>query len=173
MPSPGNPGQRIAYEGKIRHYFVPDDGLNTPAAPTVAELTDDYDVLDASRYTPKDGLSGDPTQQFIDSTDITETFDAQQMGSWGEQITLQMYKQFPDDDAFDFFDERAYTVMYLVTLWAADEDSPKDGDRAYVRRVEVGQPVPLPHSPNAKQRFTLPTTSVEAPIFNAVVTGGS
>ena|GEM_PF-3376775 len=169
MAAPGNPAQRLAYEGKVRHFWVAD--LDNPAAPTVAELTDEYDAFDFSRYVPKDGVSGDPVENFIDSTDITETFDAQQVGSWGEQITFQMYKQYPDDNAFEYWSYG--DVGYFVSLWAADGDSPKDGDPCYVRQLEVHQPKPLPHSPNQKQRFTMATTNITEPIYTATVVAGS
>lgn len=165
MATAGNPAERLAYEGKVRHFWV--ETLTNPAAPSVAELTAGFDF---TRYVPKDGVSGDPVENFIDSTDISETFDAQQVGSWGEQITFQMYKQYPNDDAFDFW---AYgDVGYFVSLWAADADSPKDGDPCYVRHLEVHQPKPLPHSPNAKQRFTMASTNIEEPIYTATVGGG-
>jgi hypothetical protein len=171
MPAVGNPGQRIAFEGKVRHYFYLGE-IGNKAAPTVGELTDPT-TLDASRYVPKDGMSGDPTFQRIPSTDITEVFDAEQMGSWGEQIEFQMYVQDPDDDAFDFFDTNQYATMTHVMLFNADGDSPSDGDRCRVRTIETSVPVPLPHAPNTKQRFRLACASLSAPEFNATVVAGS
>lgn len=170
MPAPavGDPAQRLAHEGKHRHFWVP--SLDVPAAPTVAELTD-ADTFDFSRYMPKNGVSGDPTENYIDATDITETFDAQQVGSWGEQITFELYKQFPDDNAFEYWSFG--DIGFWVNLWAADADSPKDGDPCYVRHVEVHQPKPLPHAPNEKQRFRMGTASVSEPIYTGTVVAGS
>jgi len=161
-PSAGDPGKRISHEGKHRHYWV--TALANPAAPTVAELNAGFDF---SRYVPKDGVAFTPTENYIDSTDVTEVFDAQQVGSWGEQPTLTLYRQDPDDDAFDFW---AYgDVGYWVDVWNGDTNSPKDGDLATVRYVEVHEPKPLPAAMNEKQRFQMGLANLQAPIYDAVI----
>jgi hypothetical protein len=166
MPSPsaGDPGKRIAHEGKHRHYWV--TALANPQAPTVTELQAGFDF---SRYVPKDGATFDPTENYIESHDVTEVFDAQQVGSWGEQATLTMYRQDPDDDAFNYWSYG--DVGYWVDVWNADTSSPKDGDLCTVRYVEVHEPKPLPAAANEKQKFQMGTANLQAPIYDAVVSG--
>jgi hypothetical protein len=170
-PDPGVPAQRIAYEGKIRAYFVPvasdgTGGIANPDAPTVAELTDS-NTFDASLYCPKDFLTGDPTQNMVESGDITSPFDAQQVGSWGEALTTEMYIQDPDNDAYDYFNY--LDIFDFVYIYTADGDSPKDGDKAVTRRVEVHEPIPLPPTVNAKQRFRMPLAVLQEPSYKATV----
>lgn len=161
-PTAGDPGKRIAHEGKHRHYWV--DDLANNETPTVAELQGGFDF---SRYVPKDGAAAEPVENYIDSHDVTQVFDAQQVGSWGEQPTLTMYRQDPDDDAFNFWTYGK--VGYWVNVWNADADSPKDGDLCSVRYVEVHEPKPLAHTPNEKQKFQMGMANLEEPIYSGVV----
>lgn len=158
----GDPGKRLAHEGKHRHYWV--SSLASPSAPTVAELNGGFDF---SRYVPKDGVAFTPTENYIDSGDVTEVFDAQQVGSWNEQPTLTMYKQDPDDDAFTNW---SYGDKgYWVDVWNADSNTPADGDLCVVRYVEVHEPKPLAAAMNEKQKFQLGMANLTAPVYDAVV----
>jgi hypothetical protein len=166
MPTPiaGDPGKRFAHEGKHRHIWV--SALANPAAPTVTELSGGFDF---SRYVPKDGAAFTPTENYIESGDVTEVFDAQQVGSWSEQPTLTMYRQDPDDDAFDFWTYG--DTGYWVDIHNADATSPKDGDLCTVRYVEVHEPKPLAAAMNEKQKFQMGMANLTAPIYDGVVSG--
>ena len=167
MSSPGNPAQRFAYDGKMRHYWVPQDGIANPAAPTAAELTAEG-VFDFSKYIPKTGgVTGDPTQNYVDSGDITDTFDSQQVGTYGFQPTIEAFRQDPDDNFADFF---ATTKKgYWVNIFNGDDDSPKDGDRANVMLVENHIAVPLPATTNEKQRCRVGMAVLEEPYWNVSI----
>lgn len=174
MPAPaaGTSAQRLAHEGRHRYLVVPyttdPATIADPDAPTVAELTD-AEVFDISRYCPKDWLSGDPTENYVPNDDVTELYDAQDVGSWAEQLTAEMYLQSPDNNAFDYF---AYgATFWLVDLYDnANGADPVEGDLATVRLVRVHDPKPLPYTRNAKQRFRMGLAVLEAPSYKATVT---
>lgn len=176
MPAPavGDPTQRFAHEGSHKYLVrklgtgeAASDVIANFAAPTVAEL-EDAEMFDISRYMPKNGgLTGDPNEQYIDSSDQSETFDAQQVGSFGWQPTLELYMQHPDNNAFDYF---SYGDIFVwVDIYTADADSPKDGDACVVALLECHQPKPLTFATNEKQRFRMGCAVQEEPAYDAVV----
>lgn len=170
-PGPGQSEQRYAHEGNHIFLVVPLEGISDPAAPTVAELTD-TEVFDVTRYVPKtNGVAGDPTENYIDSGDVSSEFDSQQVGSYGEQLTLQMFMQRPDNNAYEFFTYG--DTFYFVDIYNAAGSDPADGDEAVVRKVECHQPKPLPFAPNEKQRFQMGLAVLEKPEYAAVVVAGT
>lgn len=178
MPAPavGDPTQRFAHEGKHKYLVRKVPAGTAPStiianfdAPTVDELTHE-DFFDVTRYMPKNGgLTGDPTEQYIDSADQSETFDAQQVGSFGWQPTVEMYMQHPDNNAFDYFDYG--DIVVYVDIYTADADSPKDGDAAVVALIECHTPKPLTFATNEKQRFRMGCAVQEEPSYKATVVG--
>lgn len=180
MPAPavGDPTQRFAHEGshqylvrKLESGEKASDVIANFDAPTVDELEHE-DFFNVSRYMPKNGgLSDDPTENYIDSADQSETFDAQQVGSFGWQPTLELYMQKPDNNAFDYF---SYGDIFVwVDIYTADADSPKDGDFAVVALLEAHEPKPLNFATNEKQRFRMGCAVQEEPAYKATVVGSS
>ena len=170
-PDAGNPSARLSHEGRHRHYWT-DTIIDNLAVVDLSLLTA-ADTFDFSRYVPKDGVTGDPTLNNVESDDITEVFNSQGAGDWSWEPELSLYMQDPEkgDQAFDYF--RYGRMGTWIELWAADENSPKDGDAAYVRLVESHVPVPLPFTRNQRQRFRLKLAIVSQPEFAATVVAGS
>lgn len=165
----GNPGQRLSHDGRHRYFWIPDtDGELTPvdiAAITVTELAAGEDL---SRYVPKDGFQGTPSFNRVPSTDVTEVFDAEQMGTWSFQPQLQMYMQQPDNNAFELFsfgDKGLWLDFPFIAVGAA----PAEGDAYYAFHIETSAPVPLPFTTNAKQRFQLDVSVLQAPIYDGTL----
>jgi hypothetical protein len=170
MPiAPGNPGQRLAHDGRHRYYWLPDvEGdvaVSDVAAITVSELGDANDL---SRYVPKDGLQGTPSFNRIPSTDVTEVFDAEQMGTWSFSPTLQLYMQQPDNNAFELFafGDKGLFIDFPFVAQGAD---PEAGDVYYAYRLETSAPVPLPFTTNEKQRFQLEASVLSAPVYDGTL----
>jgi len=148
----------------------PTPSIAVPDAPTVSELTS-AEAFDVSKYCPKNWLTGEPTENTVPNDDVTETYDAMDVGSWSESLTAEMYMQDPDNNAFDYFSygDTFWIVDLYTNLLGAD---PVQGDPAIVRLCRSHEPKPLVFTSNEKQRFRMGLAVIQAPAYKAIVASG-
>lgn len=148
-------------DGKIKIYFVPT--ISNIAAPTVAQLNAGTDL---SSFITKDGLTVPADQNNVDVAVLSDTFDAQVVGSFGGAIELTGVRHVADADD-DFWNLAAYGLTgYLVirrgpptaTAWAATQ-------KVEVYPMQFHQPVPAQTGGNTVGQFTVsaPVTSQPEP----------
>ena len=154
---------RYVHEGNTKVALVPT--IADITAPTAAELGAGTDI---SELLTKDGLQTPDSQNMVDSAALSDTFDAQVVGSWGGGVTLTGFR---DDSADTLWDLAVYgTNTHLVvrrglpydTAWAATQD-------VEVYPIEMHEPVPNPTGANEQVRFTLACAVTAQPAKRAVV----
>ena len=154
---------RYVHEGNTKVALVPT--IADIDAPTAAELTAGTDI---SELLTKDGLQTPDTQNMVDSAALSDTFDAQVVGSWGGSVTLTGFR---DDTSDDLWDLAVYgTNTHLVvrrgvpydTAWTA-------ADVVEVYPIELHEPVPTQTGANEQVRFTLAAAVTAQPSKRAVV----
>lgn len=154
---------RYVHEGNTKVAFV--TTIAAKAAPTVAELGAGTEL---SSLLTKDGLQVPDTQNMVDSSTLSDTFDAQRVGSWGGSLSLTGFR---DDTSDDFWDLAVYgTEGYIVvrrgvaydTAWTAAQ-------KVEVYPVELHEPVPNATAANEEARFTVACAVTGEPAKRAVV----
>ena len=133
--------------------------------PTVAELGAGTDI---STLLTKDGLQTPDTQNMVDSAALSDTFDAQVVGSWGGGLTLTGFRDDTDDDLWDLAVYGTNTHIVIRrglpwdTAWAASQ-------KVEVYPVEFHEPVPSQTGANEQARFTLACAVTSQPAKRATV----
>lgn len=154
------------YEGVFRIFWVPSGGgIANASAPTVAEITAGTEVTD---YVPKDGWRPNVRNNRVDNTSLSTTFDAEQMGSHGAQLSVTFKRDFPDEAAWDLFKTRGASG-HLVALPLKGSGAVAAADAAEVWPVEAGAPVPQNTAANQQQRFSVDFAVTAEPTLTAVV----
>lgn len=160
---------RNAYEGRTRVYWC--TTISDITAPTAGEIAAGEDL---SCFITKDGVNPGLSTNNVDSAAICETFDAQDVGSFGANFTLTMFRDDTSDDAWDLC---VYgTVGFLVVWYNAvpgDEDPPEAGEPVQVWPAKMHQPVMNPSAANEMQKFTEAFAITAQPEFNAIVGTGT
>jgi hypothetical protein len=159
---------RYVYDGKTKIVVVP--AIADVSAPTLVELNA-VGAIDLSTYTAKDGLNTNPSQNMVDSASLADTFNAQVVGTWGIGLTLNLFRDDTDDEAWDsiVYDTDAFLVVRRgvpqATAWANGQD-------VEVYPIEMHEPVPQPSASDTQVRFTAALAVTGTPNLKAVV-GGS
>lgn len=154
---------RYVHEGNTRVDFVPT--IASKAAPTVAELGAGTAL---STLLTKDGLQVPDTQNMVDSSTLSDTFDAQVVGSWGGGVSLTGFRDNVSDDLWDLavYGDEGYIVVRrgsaYDTAWAA-------ADVVEVYPIQFHEPVPNATASNEEARFTVACAVTSAPNKRAVV----
>lgn len=152
---------RTIADGEVLINFAPT--IANTSAPTVAELTAGTDVTPflSTIDTPLDGDA-------VDSSDLASAFNKTVAGTYGGNITAEMYRDDTTDTAWTTFDRN--TEGYFVirrfggsgTAWAIS-----DSAEVYYVRIITKSPTSLDR--NSVQMFSIDAAVLEEPVLNAVV----
>ena len=154
---------RYAADGKTLVYWV--TTIANKAAPTVAELNAGTRL---SGFLTKDGLNINLSPNNVDNADLEDTFDAQDVGTYGGSIELTMFRDDTTDTAWNL---AVYgTAGYLVvregplasTAWAANQ-------KAQVFPARMHEPLTMPPAGNEQRKFKLPMPITDTPNQKATV----
>lgn len=156
---------RYANDGMIRVSFVPT--IANKAAPTTTELNAGTLL---TNWITKDGLTVPSNQNMVDNSSLDETFDAQNVGSFGGPINMTMKRDgvAASDTAWNLI---TYGLLGFVvvrrgiasaTAWTA-------GDKAEVYPVQFHEPLPVQTATNEQGRFTAQAAVTSQPNLKATV----
>src|SRR4051812_2533512 len=87
---------REVYEGKTNVYWL--TACANIAAPTVAEITAGTAL---TNFVSKDGVAVNINTNNVDSATIADTFDAQNVGSYGSDVQLTLFRDNSADTAWN------------------------------------------------------------------------
>lgn len=150
-------------DGYTRIQHVP--SISNTASPTAAECNAGTDV---TTFVPKDGLTTPANQNFIDNSSLASTFDAQNIGSEGGNITLVGKRNNTTDTFWDLI-TRGLTGYLVVRRGIASSDTFTAGDPVEVYPVEYHDPVMDQTASNSQARFTVNAAVTDEPNRKAVV----
>lgn len=154
---------RYVHEGQTKVAFV--TTIASIAAPTVAELGAGTEL---SSLLTKDGLQVPDQQNMVDSSTLSDTFDAQRVGSWGGGVTLQGFRDNASDDLWDLavYGTEGHIV---VRRGSAYDDAWAAADVVEVYPIQMHEPVPNQTASNEEARFTVACAVTSEPDKRAVV----
>lgn len=151
---------KLAHEGNTKVHFLPD--AVSLAAPTVANITAGTNL---TRFVTKDGVATPNNQNMIDSANIDEVFDSQEVGSYGgSPLALTMFRDDTDDEAWELIE---YGTRGFVLI--CRRGVPILASNVEMYAVAMHAPVPLDTATNEMQKFKAMFAVTQAPNLNAVV----
>lgn len=153
---------RTVSEGNVKVVFCPT--VASAAAPTVANITAGTNL---SPFITKDGIKTPDGQNMVDSATIEDTFDAQEVGSWGgAPLELTMYRDDTDDDAWELC---VYGTRGFIVIGRNSPTGIAAADVVEVYPVAMHNPVMMSPAANEMQRFVEKFAVTSAPEMAAVV----
>lgn len=150
---------RVVFDGTMHVYFCPT--VVSKAAPTVANITAGEDI---TAFLPKDGLSFSPTDNRVDTGDMSTLFDSQIMGTYGYELSLTMFRDDTDDLAWETFTHKEEGFLVFSPFGPAGAADP-----VHVFPVEAGQRQLANSAANERQTFTVQFAVTSEPALDAVV----
>ena len=155
---------RFVYEGKTNVYWVL--SIATDSTPSLTEITAGVDL---SGFTAKDGVAVNITGNNVDSSTITEVFDAQVVGSWGADLQLSMFRDDTADTAWTtcVYGSNGYVV---IDRFNAAGTLPTNGDKVEVWPSQMHQPASQNSATNTQVRFIESLAVRSTPYLSATVT---
>jgi len=152
---------RTIADGEILINFAPT--IADPAAPTVAELTAGTDVTPfmSTFDTPLDGDA-------VDSSDLSSAFNKTVAGTYGGNISSDMYRDDTTDTAWTTFD-RNTEGYFVVRRFGGSTVAWTIADEAEVYHVRIITKSPSTLDRNSVQMFTIDAAVLDEPELAAVV----
>lgn len=156
---------RYANDGMIRVYYVPT--IANIAAPTVAELNAGT-RLDS--IMTKDGIKVPSNQNMVDDANLSDTFDAQVVGSFGGPISMTLKR-----DGTPASDTAWNLITYGLTGYVAVRRGVASGtawtiaQKAEVYPSMFHEPLPVDPASNEQGRFTATGAVTAQPNLKATV----
>lgn len=152
---------RTIADGEVLVNFAP--VVADPSAPTTVELTAGVDVTPfmSTIDTPLDGDA-------VDSSDLASAFNKTVAGTYGGNISAEMYRDDTTDTAWTTFDRgvEGYFVIRRfggsATAWTAADDA-----EVYHCRIITKSPTSLDR--NSVQMFGIDAAVLDEPTLDAVV----
>jgi len=154
---------RYVHEGNTKAAWC--TAIADIAEPTVTELNAGVDI---STYLTIDGLKPSQNQNMVDSKALTDTFDAQVVGSWGGEFGVMFFRDDDEDDAWELcvYGTNGFLVVRRAmpwdTAWTASQ-------KVEVYPAQMHQPIPGETAGNAQDRFTEKFGITRTPDLKAVV----
>lgn len=154
---------RYVHDGKTRVFWVPT--IANKAAPTTAELNAGTSLAGFLR---KDGLNVNLSQNMVDNADLEDTFDAQDIGTFGGSIDLTMFRDDTTDTAWNLmvYGTSGYIVIRqgvaFSTAWTAAQ-------KAQVYPARMGQKRPTTPAANEQVTFAVTMAITDTPNLEATV----
>lgn len=155
---------RYTIEGNNRLYHVPT--IANTAAPTVAELNAGTDL---TSFTPRDGFAPNLTQNTIDVSSLSDSFDITQIGSEGGSFTLTLYRDNSVDTAWNLYVPGGITGFLAWREGIATATAWTVGQKMQVWPYAAHKPIPVQTEPNAGRKFTIMVAIPAVPNRNATV----
>lgn len=155
---------RYVHEGNTKATWC--TTVDDIAEPSPTELNAGVEL---STYLPVDGLKPSQNQNMVDSKALTDTFDAQVVGSWGGEFGLTFFRDDTDDDAWELCEHgtNGYLVIRRGVDWATAWTA---GDKVEVYPAQMHQPIPGETAGNAQDRFSEKFGITRTPDLKATVT---
>ena len=154
---------RLVYEGRTNAYWL--TTCANIAAPTVAEITAGVAL---TAFVSKDGVAVNITTNNVDSATIAEIFDAQDVGSWGAEIELTMFRDATADTAWNLW---VYGTAGFLVLdrFRASGTLPIATNKVETWPGKMHQPAPENSAANTLQRFVGKLAITSTPNLKATV----
>lgn len=155
---------KFAYDGKTRVAFV--ETIADIAEPSPTEIAAGTDL---SPYITKNGLSTPSNQNMVPSGALAETFDAEVPGTFGGPIELTMFRDVPDDDAWNLFTfgTEGYIVIRYGVLSAT---AFANGNDVEVYPIQTHEPIMTKPASNENATFKVMCAVTAQPNLHATVT---
>lgn len=156
---------RYANDGMVRWDFVPT--ISNKAAPTTTELNAGTPL---ASWTTKDGLTVPSNQNMVDDANLSDTFDAQVVGSFGGPLSMTMKRDGTpaSDTAWNLivYGLSGFVVVRRgiasATAWTASQ-------KVEVYPCMFHEPVPSQTATNEQGRFTATAAVTSQPNLKATV----
>jgi hypothetical protein len=154
---------RLVYEGRTNVYWL--TTCANIAAPTAAEITAGVAL---TTFTAKDGVAVNTTTNNVDSATIAEIFDAQDVGSWGAELELTLFRDATADTAWNLC---VYGTAGFVVLdrFRVSGVLPIATNKVEVWPAKMHQPTPENSAANTLQRFVEKFAITSTPNLKATV----
>lgn len=149
---------RVTHE-RARVYFL--DTCSNIEAPTLAEIAAGDDL---TSQIPVDGVTLNPTRNNASQAMLGDAFVAEQVGTWGQGITLTFVRDDADDVARDLFTYRAAGFLVISRF-----GTPVDGVRVEVYPVESHEPADLATAENEFSKYEVSLAVTDTPALRAEV----
>lgn len=156
---------RYANDGMVRWDFVPT--IANKAAPTTAELNAGTAL---ASWTTKDGLTVPANQNMVDDANLSDTFDAQVVGSFGGPLSMTMKRDsVPANDTAWNLIVYGLTGFVVVRRGVASATAWTAAQKAEVYPCMFHEPVPAQTATNEQGRFTATAAVTSQPNLKATV----
>lgn len=131
-------------------------------APTEAEIAAGTELTD---QVPVDGLAVNPTRNNAAQAMLGDAFVAEQVGTWGQGLTLTFTRDSANDVARDLFTYGADGFLLISRF----EAGPVAGERVEVYPYEAHEPADLPTAENEYSKYEVQLAVTSAPGIRAEV----
>lgn len=156
---------RFASDGKIKAVWC--TTIADISAPTTTELGAGTDI---TTFIAKNGLKLGGSQAMVDNGDISTSFEAEVIGTWKQDIELELFRDSvtADDDAWTLavWGTNGFLVvrrgLAYSTAWAAAQ-------KCEVYPAQMGQPLMKDTAANENAKFTLKLAVTSTPNVKATV----
>lgn len=156
---------RYANDGMTRVSYVPT--IASIAAPTTAELNAGTRL---DTMMTKDGLTVPSNQNFVDDSNLSDTFDAQQVGSFGGPVNMTMKRDgTPASDTAWNLIVYGLTGYVVVRRGVASATAWTAAQKVEVYPVAFHEPLPAQTATNEQGRFTATAAVTAQPNLKATV----
>jgi len=150
-------------DGLVRIQHV--SSIANIAAPTAAELNAGTNV---TTFVPKDGLTTPANQNFVDNSSLADTFDAQNIGSEGGNVTLVGKRNNTGDTLWNLI-TRGLAGFLVVRRGITASSTFAATQPVEVYPVEYHDPVMDQTATNTQARFAVNAAVTAQPNRKAVV----
>jgi len=150
---------RTIADGEVLINFAP--AVANTSAPTLTELTAGTDVTPflSSLDTPLDGDA-------VDSSDLSSAFNKSIAGTYGGNITGEMYRDDTTDTAWDLFDRNTEGYFVIRRFGGSDVAwTNLDDCEVYYCRIITKSPGSMDR--NNAQMFTIDVAVLDEPVLDA------
>ena len=152
---------RVIADGEVLINFAPT--IASVAAPTTTELTAGVDITPflSSFDTPLDGDA-------VDSSDLSSAFNKTVAGTYGGNITAEMYRDDTTDTAWTTFD-RSVEGYFVIRRFGGSGVAWTIADSAEVYHVRIITKSPGSLDRNSVQMFNVDAAVLDEPELAAVI----
>lgn len=154
---------RLVFEDNYGVYWA--TSVAAINAPTGAEIVAAEDITD---FIPKDGFNPGASNNTVDVGHLGTAYDATEIGSYGHNLSVTMFKDDEDDDAWDLFPRGARGFLIVSPFSRV----PGSGDPVYVWKCAAQEPTLPSTAANTRQSFTV-EFAVQDADMRAVVDGSA
>ncbi len=140
---------RLVYEGRTNVYWA--TAVANKNSPTVAEVTA---ATALTNFVTKDGVRVNITSNKVDNATIAETFNAQNVGSDGADLELEMFRDDTADTAWNLAVKGTNGFVIIDRVRVAGV-LPSAGNKVEVYPAQMGRRMMNNSAQDENQRFVL------------------